>query len=360
MRARLTGKQEKIPFPLLPDIINIVLLNFDDKEKVRELREFTDSSPYGSLMQTFGWAQVKEGWQHHCFYTEENGRVTAAVSVLSIADKDIGGRFFYAPRGPVCDLSDTASVCALLGEISDFARSRNGFLFRMDPEIPENPEIEELYRSCGYTFRKDHGSTSQPLQSLVMDFSESGFANAEEILASLSTNTRKTVRRSYRLGISNRVGDRGDLPEFYRILEIMNKYHGITYRPYDYFERLYDAFPGNVRLSFSMYEGEAVATSMLVTHGNRAFSMYGADTHEYNLGQSYQINFEELKYTFEHGYRYYDMGGIFSTDEENDGLYRFKRKFTGDGVVNWIGNLDIPLDEEKYALFIRRSKARAH
>lgn len=333
-----------------------MLLNLEDTEKAQELRQFIANSPHSALTQTFGWAKVKNNWQPHYFYLEEAGKITAALSVLSIYDKTIDGRFFYAPRGPVCALEDIERVAELLEEASAYARAHGGFLLRVDPEIGENSELEELYSQRGYYFQKDHGATSQPLQSLVLDFTEHGYQDAEEILNSLSKSTRKTVRRSYRLGISNHVGSRADLPEFYRILEIMNKYHGITYRPYDYFERLYDAFSDNVRLSFSMYEGEAIATSLLVMHGNRAFAMYGADTHEYNLGQSYQINFEEIKFAFENGYRYYDMGGIFSTDE-TDGLYLFKRKFTADGVVNWIGNLDIPLDVAKYEQFTQRKKA---
>lgn len=44
------------------------------------------------------------------------------------------------------------------------------------------------------------------------------------------------------------------------------------------------------------------------------------------------------------------MGGIFHIDEDN-GLYHFKRKFTEDNIVHWIGNIDRVIDAEKYELF---------
>ncbi|MBM7824229.1 lipid II:glycine glycyltransferase (peptidoglycan interpeptide bridge formation enzyme) [Arcanobacterium pluranimalium] len=327
-----------------------MILDVTNKPSVEKFDTFLAHSPHATILQTRNWAKVKDNWQSHHLYIERDGEIQAAISLLSIFDQRAGGYFFYAPRGPVCDLYDVDTVTELFAEVTDYVREHEGFVARIDPEVPYDAELVEKYAAAGYTFTQDPKNTTQPLQSLVLNI---GGRSGEEILTGLSRGTRKTVRRSYRLGISNKVGTRADLPEFYRILEIMNKHHGLSYRPYEYFEKLYDAFPNNTRLSFSMYDGEAIATSFLITFGKRAFSIYGADTHEYNLGQSYQINYEEICYAAQAGCDYYDMGGIFSTDED-DGLYQFKKKFTEDNVVSWIGNLDIVIDPDTYGHFIKK------
>ncbi|ADH91927.1 lipid II:glycine glycyltransferase FemX [Arcanobacterium haemolyticum] len=324
-----------------------MLLDINDPVLTERFDSFIATSPYGNLLQTRAWAQVKAGWDSHYFYHETDGEIDATLSVLSVMDSRFGGRLYYAPRGPVCDLNRIDAVTQLITEAEEYAREHEGFLLRVDPGVPDDEALRETYATAGFPIARDPGNTTQPLMSLVLEING---RTPEQLLADLSKNTRKNVRKSYRLGVTNRVGGREDLPEFYRLFEMMNKHHGISYRPYEYFERLYDAFEDHVRLSFSMYEGRAITTSFLVTFGRTANALYGADSHEFQIGQSYQINYEEISYAAEQGCDFYDMGGIFHTDEEN-GLYHFKRKFTEDNVINWIGNIDRVVDQEKYDKF---------
>ena len=69
------------------------------------------------------------------------------------------------------------------------------------------------------------------------------------------------------------------------------------------------------------------------------------------MGQNYQLNFEEIKYSIENNIRYYDMGGIFETDG-TDGLYNFKKKFTEDNVFETVGEIDIVIDPEVYEVYM--------
>ncbi|WP_211080681.1 lipid II:glycine glycyltransferase FemX [Arcanobacterium buesumense] len=324
-----------------------MLLDKNNSQLTERFDTFIAESPYGNVLQSRPWAYVKAGWDSHYFYHETNGEIDATLSVLSVMDSRFGARLYYAPRGPVCDMNRLDIVTELIDEAEEYARENNGFLLRIDPNIGDDEKLRHTYAQAGYPFHRDPGNTTQPLMSLILDING---RTPEQLLADMSKNTRKNIRKSYRLGVTNRVGNREDLPEFYRLFEMMNKHHGISYRPYEYFERLYDAFSDRVRLSFSMYEGQAITTSFLVTFGRTAHALYGADSHEFQLGQSYQINYEEIAYAAEQSCDYYDMGGIFHIDEDN-GLYHFKRKFTEDNIVHWIGNIDRVIDAEKYELF---------
>ncbi|MDU6553192.1 MAG: GNAT family N-acetyltransferase, partial [Finegoldia magna] len=54
---------------------------------------------------------------------------------------------------------------------------------------------------------------------------------------------------------------------------------------------------------------------------------------------------------------YYDLGGVKSLDI-NNGLYRFKRKFTNNNIIKWIGNIECVIDEDSYQKFIENKDDR--
>ena len=71
-----------------------------------------------------------------------------------------------------------------------------------------------------------------------------------------------------------------------------------------------------------------------------------------NLMPNYNMIWEEIKWAIANGYDYLDLGGTFSLDT-NDGLYRFKQAFCyPDKYSNFIGELDVVYDREKYERFL--------
>lgn len=330
-----------------------MLLDKKNETDVKRYNEFVRNSPYAKIEQDMNWAIVKNNWDSNYFYIEEDGKIVAALSVISVFDNRFNKKLYYAPRGPVCDIKNIDLVKKLLFEARDYAKENDGFLLRIDPEIEYNEDIAKLYEENGIGFNRDPEISSQPLMSLVLDIKG---RSVDEIFKNFSKNTRKAVRHSYRVGLTTRVGDRSDLKLFYDMIVVMSDRQGISHRPYEYFERIYDAFENNIRLSFTELEGEPLCASMLLSYGDKCFAIYGASNNKYrNMDQNYQINFEEVKYAVENGFKEYDMGGIFSTDKD-DGLYAFKKKFTEDNVKNWIGEIDLVIDEEKYNQFIQIKK----
>ncbi|MDO4594104.1 MAG: peptidoglycan bridge formation glycyltransferase FemA/FemB family protein [Tissierellia bacterium] len=330
-----------------------MLLDKNNEKQVEKYNEFVRNSKYAKLAQDMNWAYVKSGWDSHFFYIEENDEIKACLSVLSIMDNRVNKRLFYANRGPVCDLNDIETVKRLIQEAKEYAKEHDGFLLRIDPEVEYDEKLDKLYKENGLEFKRDPEISSQPLLSTALDIKG---RSIDEIFKNFSKNTRKHIRHSYRENLVTRVGDRSDLPKFYEMICAMSQRQDINHRPYEYFERLYDAYEDNMRLSFTELDGKALCASMLIGYGNKCFAIYGgSDNSIGNLGQNYQLNYEEIKYTVENGYEQYDMGGIFSTDE-NDGLYAFKRKFTEDTVKHWIGEIDVVIDNKKYEQFITYKK----
>lgn len=327
-----------------------MILDKNDKQLVERYQDFVKNSPYGHFMQDMRWANIKSNWDSVYFYQEEDGEIKGALSVIYIKDSKVGKNFFYAPRGPVCDFKDVELVKTLIEEAKDFASENDGFLLRIDPLVRNDEDIVSLYAENGIEIRHDKTTSSQPLMNMVLDIKG---RDIDEIFANFSKNTRKHTRKSYRDGIETReLGEEGIDILYSEVVDTAER-AGINHRPYEYFKSLYDNYKDEIRLSGCFYEDEPVCTSMLICYGNRATALYGGSSDEYkNMGQNYQINYEEVKYSAENGYNHYDMGGIFE-DDDSDGLYSFKRKFTEENVEDLIGEIDVVIDEKLYDDYIK-------
>ena len=120
------------------------ILNKNDKDAVAGYNEFVRSSPHTHTMQDMSWAEVKNNWSSDYIYLEENGKITAAMSVLGIKAVD-DKTFLYAPRGPVCDFYDTDTVKALIEEAKPLFEKHNAFLLRLDPCVKRDEELADKY-----------------------------------------------------------------------------------------------------------------------------------------------------------------------------------------------------------------------
>ncbi len=321
-----------------------MLLDINDKKLTQEYDDFIGRSEFGNFYQSRQWSEIKNNWKHHYFYLKDQGEIRAAMSVLSVTDSVAGKEFFYAPRGPVCDLADLETVTSIIEEVKAYAALHNGFLLRIDPEVEHDDELVSRYAQAGLHFLKNPALSSQPLMSLILSFNG---RSADEILADFDKNTRYEIRSSYRRNVETYLGTRADLETFYGFMVEMSESKAIGHRPLDYFQRVYDSYSDTSRLHFARYDGEPIAGAMLIGFNKTLTYLYGADPIHVRQNQSAQIQFENIKYAIAAGYEKYDLGGIFTTDI-NDGLYRFKRKFADNKVVHWIGNLDIVLDQAAY------------
>ena len=118
------------------------ILDKADINKVRAYQEFVQNSPYTHAMQAPAWAKVKNNWINEYVYLEEDGKITAAMSVLGI--KAVGDKtFLYAPRGPVSDFYDVETTKRLIEEAKPLFKKHNAFLLRLDPCVRDDKELDK-------------------------------------------------------------------------------------------------------------------------------------------------------------------------------------------------------------------------
>lgn len=325
-----------------------MLLDLKNEKQVNRYNKFLNNHSKSNIFQTSSWAKVKDSWDCNCFYLEEEGKIKATAQVLSIYNDKAGKNLFYCPRGPVCDLNDIDTTKKIISEIENFARENNGFLVKFDPNYEFDKELVERYENEGINFSYKMYSYIQFPYSMMLDINGREF---EDVIKSYSKNGRKQVRKSYRQNLELYIGNRDDVEIFYDITKDMSERKGINHRPKEYYYKLYDAFKDNCRMSFVKHNGEFLSCSFLITFKDYAIALYGADNLKVDLGQSYFLDSEEIRYCCENNIRYYDLGGVKSL-EINDGLYNFKRKLTNNNIIRWIGNIECIIDEDAYEKFI--------
>lgn len=322
----------------------------NDQDLIR-YNDFVRNSEYARPMQDTNWSKIKSNWTHGFVYLEENKQIIAAMSVIGIKNTN-GKHFLYAPRGPVCDFKDTKLVEALIKEAEPLREKYDAFLLRMDPELNFDEKLVYDYRKMGYDFRSvgiDTHAFTQPRYNMIIDLSSQ---DEDEIFESFSSKGRYNIRKSIRAGIKTICKtDEESLDIFYELTKIMAERQGIGHRPKDYYQRLIKYLNGEIFVSY--FEDKALSASLLIPYGNKVYYLYAASSNEMrNKMPNYNMIWEEIKWCLENGYDYLDLGGTFSLDT-NDGLYRFKQSFCyPDKYSNFIGELDVVYDREKYEEFL--------
>lgn len=321
------------------------------KEDLKRYNDFVRNSEYGRPMQDTHWSDIKKNWTSDYVYIEVNKQIIAAMSVIGIKNTN-GKHFLYAPRGPVCDFKDTKLVEALIKEAEPLKEKYDAFLLRMDPEINFDEKLVYDYRKLGYDFRSvgiDTHLFTQPRYNMIIDLSSH---DEDEIFKNFSSKGRYNVRKSIRSGIKTvKKTDKEGLDIFYELTKIMAERQEIGHRPKDYYERLVEYLNGEIFISY--FEDKPLSASLLIPYGKKVYYLYAASSNEMrNKMPNYNMIWEEIKWSIENGYDYLDLGGTFSLDSQ-DGLYRFKQAFCyPDKYSNFIGELDVVYDREKYEEFL--------
>ena len=343
-----------------------MILDQNDPKELARYQEFVRNYPDAQYTQDTAWADVKSNWTpEYIFLENTEGDIYAALSIIMI-EALTGKMFMYAPKGPVCDFRDTETVEALISEAQILAEKYDAFLLRIDPEYPEDDKLVEKYRSLGYKFRSKetyiHDFT-QPRYNMLMDFSGislEGSPDDEEYGFELfSSKMRSNIRRAIRDGaevayVNGEDVEQKYLDAFYEQIVQMAERQGINHRPKVYFERLLAAYPES-RLCIIKHEEDVLCSSISIPFGNKVMYLYaGSSNVKRNINSSELMIYELFKWTYELGKKYFDFGGVFSTDR-SDGLYKFKRRFTGDeGLHKFIGELDVVYDELAYAEYLKK------
>ncbi|MFL4498178.1 lipid II:glycine glycyltransferase FemX [Weissella sp. MSCH1] len=335
------------------------VLNLNDDAAVAKYNAFIRQSPNAQISQDLGWAKVKNNWEPCYVYLEDAaGNITAALSML-LTMTPSGKKFAYASKGPVMDMSDLATFDQLIATAKQ-ALGDDAYLLRLDPEVRYDAQFEADLRAHGYEVRgrnvAEQGmhATIQPRLNMVIDFAN--YPDATSLYDMVPSKTKNKLRKPEREGVVVDYGlDQSFLDDFFETYVIMSNRHGITHRPKDYFERMMQTYAGTdiMRIYRAKKDDVLLATTIGFKMGDKIWDMYAGSIDHDLTNAHYATRVHMVQWALDAGLKRYDIGGIDHADN-TDGLYKFKRNFVRQDPTEYIGEIDVVLDDAIYDELVRQ------
>jgi len=150
----------------------------------------------------------------------------------------------------------------------------------------------------------------------------------EALIAAMSADCRRKLRKAREAGLRVEVADHPApdmLREFFANFEAMASARGLRSPGRAVMRRM---FEGDLTLFRSLAGEETRSAATVYRAGDKAIFMIGVGGDKRNDGAGQLLHFEIMRDLRARGLRWYDFGGVPSTDK-NNGIFRFKSGFGG-------------------------------
>jgi lipid II:glycine glycyltransferase (peptidoglycan interpeptide bridge formation enzyme) len=289
----------------------------------------------GTLLQTWGWAELKReyGWEVDRLLAEgASGAIQGVLHLLT--RRSTGGvAFAYAPRGPAipdCD-SGAPAALALIAEARHCARGRRALVLKLDPEWRvDDPAAASLVRQA--RLRDSPFDVQHRLTWLgPLDGGE------EAVLGRVKASTRHHIRKAERSGVEVELRqDVEAVDEFHPLFDETVRRSGFVGRDLAYHRSVVRQLSRScpVVTLLARVEGEAVAGMIAVAAGPRLVYLFGGSSLRHAARQpAYLMHWEAIRWGIAQGCSVYDMWGVPNHEDPQApgaGYYEFKRRWNGE------------------------------
>jgi lipid II:glycine glycyltransferase (peptidoglycan interpeptide bridge formation enzyme) len=326
---------------------------------------FVGRSNPGSYLQTTAWAEVKapNGWTPMRFLgssigapqpsaeiatadedaPEQAGEETAfGVQILIRRPRLFPWAFAYAPRGPVLERWNAATLEAFTGALRQSLVSVPTKVshLRIEPEIELNGplDVDGAFRHALRRSGWRPATPIQPPRTRQVDLSP----DEETLWGGLRKKWRQYVNKARRSDVRVVEASVDRLPEFYSIYQETARRAGFVIRTYESYLTVWREFDklGMARLLMADGpDGVGLATLFLLRVGDRVVEPYGGMTEAgAERRANYLLKWEAIRTSREQGATSYDMWGI-----SHEGIEHFKAGFGG-REIKYVGAWDLVLD----------------
>lgn len=143
------------------------------------------------------------------------------------------------------------------------------------------------------------------------------------------TSIQQRIRRAEREKIDIREGTSPVLlQDFYRLLTVTRRRHGVPPQPLRWFETLIAEFGKDLRIRVAYKDGNAIAAMLTLTFKNTVANKYsGSDPDHRKLGGTALLFWQTIQQAKADGLEVFDMG---RSDPHNAGLIAFKEYWGAD------------------------------
>ena len=236
----------------------------------KEYRKFWENHPLKTFLSApeIGELRKSNGWDVYFVGVKENSDIVAAAMIVS-HKRHFGKYEFYSPRGVLVDYENKELLDCFLKEIKNFVRKHHGYIFRMDPYvIYKERDIDGNIVEDGV----DHSTVVSHLESLgfkkvsIPDMEQVGWMfslplegkSCEQILKEMKPNTRNTIRKTEKIGITVKELGYDELDRFQNIMVETGERRNFSIRSVDYYQKMYELFHDKGEVKYYVTELDLV------------------------------------------------------------------------------------------------------
>lgn len=274
------------------------------------------------------------------------------------------GSFLFCPHGPIlaADCDKNQALKTLFQHLKNVAREENCVFIRFSPMMEKSSEHEELFLQNG--FRQAPIHMQHPELAWILDLSLA----EETLMANMRKTTRYCIRKAEKDGVevfSSNLPD--DVEKFWEVYQETVDRQNFTPFSKTYLRTEMEVFGKNneALFFFAKYNGELVATALIVFYNGSAFYHHAASIHKYpKITAPYLLQWHIIREAQKRGCKFYDFWGVVPESDIRHpwaGLSLFKRGFGG-GEHAYVHAKDLVLSPKYWLSFVvetvRRKKRR--
>ena len=211
-------------------------------------------------------AKLREqtNWKSYFVGVKENKKVIAATMLLSHKRK-FNVNEFYSPRGFLLDYQNKELLDFFTNSVKEFVKSKKGYVLRIDPYViykqrdingdiveggEDNTHVVKQLQELGF---KKVLTKNMEQVSWMFSLDLEG-KTEEEILKEMKPNTRNTIRKAEKLGITMKELSYDELDRFQNIMIETGERKGFSIRNVEYFQNMYKLFHDQEEVKYYVTE----------------------------------------------------------------------------------------------------------
>lgn len=232
----------------------------------KEYRKYWENHPLKSFLSSpeIGKLRKKNGWNVTYLGLKEDNNLVAATLLVS-KKRHFNRLEFYAPRGFLLDFNDEKILSVFTKKIRDYIKKKKGYILRIDPYVLyQQRDLDGEVVEKGWNNKK----SVQNLEKLgykkvqIKDMEQVGWMfslnlegkTEKDILKEMKPNTRNTIRKASKIGITIRELDYDELNKFQSIMEETGERKNFSIRKLDYYQDMYKLFHDKGEIKYVITE----------------------------------------------------------------------------------------------------------
>ena len=217
----------------------------------KEYQKYWETHPLKTFLSAIeiGKLRKKSNWNISYVGVKDNNKIVAATMLLSHR-RHFNCYEFYSPRGFLLDFNNHELLDFFTKEVKKYVKSKNGYILRIDPYvINKERDIDGNIVEGGVDNTKivnhliELGFKKVPITNMEQVgwmFSLGLEGKTEtEILKEMKPNTRNTIRKAEKIGITIKELTYDELDRFQNIMIETGERKGFAIRDVSYYQEMY-------------------------------------------------------------------------------------------------------------------------